>query len=212
MEAISTFSNEVSYQIAVIIGSYLFLEAISCFWKENEVSLAKNVLLFTIGIIGCFLFYQALGSLLCLLLYAIIPSFSNGVSYHSAITTIRIIIIESSAVWSRRNVHRIPRQWHSLWPHLCQWRSAPLAVKNKWRIASAKKQWNLRFRGRCKECIEIKRAVQFSNTDVYEDQIRRSVDMIIVFDLTKEQWTVQWIVYIVGLFHHLLYHRRRITI
>lgn len=99
MEAISTFSNEVSYQIAVIIGSYLFLEAISCFWKENEVSLAKNVLLFTIGIIGCFLFYQALGSLLCLLLYAIIPSFSNGVSYHSAITTIRIIIIESSAVW-----------------------------------------------------------------------------------------------------------------
>lgn len=46
-----------------------------------------------------FLIYQALGSLLCLLLYAIIPSFSNGVSYHSAITTIRIIIIESSAVW-----------------------------------------------------------------------------------------------------------------
>ena len=187
MEAISTFSNEVSYQIAVIIGSYLFLEAISCFWKENEVSLAKNVLLFTIGIIGCFLFYQALGSLLCLLLYAIIPSFSNGVSYHSAITTIRIIIIESSAVWFKEKRAQDTKTMAFIVTASLPMKVCASCSKKQMKDSFSKKQWNLRFRGRCKECIEIKRAVQFSNTDVYEDQIRRSVDMIIVFDLTKEQ-------------------------
>ena len=192
MEAISTFSKEVSYQIAVIIGSYLFLEAISCFWKENEVSLAKNVLLFTIGIIGCFIFYQALGSLLCLLLYAIIPSFSNGVSYHSAITTIRIIIIgwflyNQALFWFKEKRAEETKTMAFIVTASLPMKVCASCSKKQMKDSFSKKQWNLRFRGRCKECIEIKRAVQFSNTDVYEDQIRRSVDMIIVFDLPKEQ-------------------------
>lgn len=192
MEAISTFSKEVSYQIAVIIGSYLFLEAISCFWKENEVSLAKNVLLFTIGIIGCFIFYQALGSLLCLLLYAIIPSFSNGVSYHSAITTIRFIIIgwflyNQALFWFKEKRAEETKTMAFIVTASLPMKVCASCSKKQMKDSFSKKQWNLRFRGRCKECIEIKRAVQFSNTDVYEDQIRRSVDMIIVFDLPKEQ-------------------------